>query len=79
MSSHDEALQGDENHEDLRKKELTKKILAGFSSKDRFLLIGRTIENLSFKELAEITGESVVMLQMKLGRLEYELRKQLGP
>jgi RNA polymerase sigma-70 factor (ECF subfamily) len=51
-------------------------ILAGLSADERFLLTGREIMDLSYDELAAITGKNAGSLRTQLSRLKDEIRKK---
>jgi RNA polymerase sigma-70 factor (ECF subfamily) len=57
-------------------KELMDKILSTLSPQDRFLLIAREVDSLSFEELASITNESSGSLRTRLSRLKEKIREQ---
>ena len=50
--------------------ELVEKILAAFSVEDRFMLVAREIDQLSFEEIALITGKSPEALRVRMFRLK---------
>jgi DNA-directed RNA polymerase specialized sigma24 family protein len=56
-------------------KEQVSAILAGMSAEERFLLTGREILDLSYDELAQITGKNAGSLRTQLSRLKDEIRK----
>jgi RNA polymerase sigma-70 factor (ECF subfamily) len=56
-------------------KEQVSEILAGMSKEERFLLTGREILDLSYDELAQITGKNAGSLRTQLSRLKDEIRK----
>ncbi len=49
------------------------KILADLPAEDRFLLISREIEGLSFEEIAEITGKSSAALRTRMSRIKHKI------
>ncbi|MFP4418180.1 MAG: RNA polymerase sigma factor [Chitinispirillaceae bacterium] len=50
-------------------------ILRSLSSQERFLLVAREVNNMSFDELAQITGKSEGALRTQVHRLKNQLRK----
>jgi RNA polymerase sigma-70 factor (ECF subfamily) len=60
----------------LDSKEQVNAILAGMSEDERFLLTGREILELSYDELALITGRNAGSLRTQLSRLKEEIRKK---
>jgi RNA polymerase sigma factor (sigma-70 family) len=59
----------------LENKDQVNAILSGLSADDRFLLTGREILDLSYEELAGITGQNAGTLRTRLSRLKEEIRK----
>jgi len=53
------------------------RILSSLSPKERFLLVSREIEGISFDELAEITGKKSGALRVKVNRIKTKLREEL--
>jgi DNA-directed RNA polymerase specialized sigma24 family protein len=49
-------------------------ILATMSAEERFLLTSREIQDLSYDELAQITGKNAGSLRTQLSRLKDEIR-----
>jgi RNA polymerase sigma-70 factor (ECF subfamily) len=60
----------------LGSKEQVNAILAGMSEEERFLLTGREILDLSYDELARITGRNAGSLRTQLSRLKEEIRRR---
>ncbi|MBN1127379.1 MAG: sigma-70 family RNA polymerase sigma factor [Chitinispirillaceae bacterium] len=54
-------------------KELVDKVLAALESEDRFLLVAREIDNLSFDEIAAITGKTSESLRIRMFRLKEKI------
>jgi RNA polymerase sigma-70 factor, ECF subfamily len=78
MQQLDENIQGATSVSDnLESKEQVEAILAGISAEERFLLTGREIMDLSYEELAVITGRNPGSLRTQLSRLKEEIRKKL--
>jgi RNA polymerase sigma-70 factor, ECF subfamily len=50
--------------------ELVEKILATLSPEDRFLLVAREIDGMSFEEIAQVTGKSSEALRIRMFRLK---------
>ncbi len=53
------------------------RILSSLSPKDRFLLVSREIEGLTFDELAEITEKKAGTLRVSVNRIKTKLREEL--
>jgi RNA polymerase sigma-70 factor (ECF subfamily) len=51
-------------------KELVDKVLAALSAPDRFLLVAREVDGMSFEEIATITGNSSEALRIRMFRLK---------
>jgi RNA polymerase sigma-70 factor (ECF subfamily) len=62
--------------DNLDNKEQVNAILAGMSEEERFLLTGREILDLSYDELAVITGRNAGSLRTQVSRLKEEIRKK---
>jgi RNA polymerase sigma factor (sigma-70 family) len=60
----------------LDSKEQVNAILAGMSEEERFLLTGREVLDLSYDELARITGRNSGSLRTQLSRLKEEIRRK---
>ena len=54
--------------------QLVQKILTSLPVEDRFLLISREIDGISFDKLAEITGQKAGALRTRLHRLKESIR-----
>jgi RNA polymerase sigma-70 factor, ECF subfamily len=76
MISFDDTVQGNSKTDQYEDSEILQKVLKGISPEDRFLLIAKEIDGLSYEELAEITKQSPGALRTKLSRLKEELRGQ---
>jgi DNA-directed RNA polymerase specialized sigma24 family protein len=61
----------------LNNNKLIKKMVSDLSPEGRFILASREIENLSFKEIALITGKKADELRKYFSQLKDELQKQL--
>jgi RNA polymerase sigma-70 factor (ECF subfamily) len=57
-------------------KDMMDKILATLTPQERFLLIAREVDSLSFEELASIANESSGSLRTRLSRLKEKIRDQ---
>jgi RNA polymerase sigma-70 factor (ECF subfamily) len=55
-------------------KELVQKILQQLSAQDRFLLISREIDDISFDDLSVITGQSAGTLRVKIHRIKENVK-----
>jgi RNA polymerase sigma-70 factor (ECF subfamily) len=49
------------------------KVLAELPVEDRFLLVSREVEGLSFDEIAEITGKSSAALRTRMSRIKHKI------
>jgi DNA-directed RNA polymerase specialized sigma24 family protein len=58
-------------------KEQVSVILASMSAEDRFLLTGREVLDLSYEELAQISGKNAGALRTRLSRLKDQIRRNL--
>jgi RNA polymerase sigma-70 factor (ECF subfamily) len=74
--SFDDTVQGNSKTDQYEDSEILQKILKGISPEDRFLLIAKELDGLSYDELAEITKQTPGALRTKLHRLKEELRGQ---
>lgn len=57
-------------------REMMDKILSTLTPQERFLLIAREVDTMSFEELATITSESSGSLRTRLSRLKDKIRNQ---
>ncbi len=69
-------LAGDPNDR-LDARDTVRKVLAQLTPAERFLLVSREIDELSFEELAEITGRKQGALRTTVSRLKSKLREML--
>jgi RNA polymerase sigma factor (sigma-70 family) len=69
-------LVGQSVSDSLDSKEQVNAILASMSADERFLLTGREVLDLSYDELASITGKNAGSLRTQLSRLKEEIRKK---
>jgi RNA polymerase sigma-70 factor (ECF subfamily) len=58
-------------------KQLVAKVLAPLSESDRFMLMAREVEGISYEELAEIMGVKVGALRTRMARLKADIRERL--
>ena len=49
------------------------KVLVDLPEEDRFLLVSREVEGLSFDEIAEITGKSSAALRTRMSRIKHKI------
>jgi RNA polymerase sigma-70 factor, ECF subfamily len=54
--------------------EAVKKILDGLTAEDRFLLVAKEIDGLTFEELAAISGKSPESLRTRMSRMKEKIR-----
>jgi RNA polymerase sigma-70 factor (ECF subfamily) len=57
---------------------LAKKILESLSAQERFLLVSREVDGISFDELAEITGKTSGALRVEISRLKQKIRENFN-
>ncbi|NLD99653.1 MAG: sigma-70 family RNA polymerase sigma factor [Fibrobacter sp.] len=76
--SYQENIVGPYRADSFNSKDLVDKIMATLSLDDRFLLIAREIDGLSFEEIADITGVSEGALRTKLHRLKENIKKNFN-
>lgn len=74
--SFDDTMQGNSKTDQYEDSEILQKILKGISPEDRFLLVAKELDGLSYEEIAEITKQTSGALRTKLHRLKEELRGQ---
>jgi RNA polymerase sigma-70 factor (ECF subfamily) len=65
---------GKERTDTFDNRQLAQKILDNLQPEDRFLLVAREVDGLSFDELAEITGQKAGALRTRLHRLKESVR-----
>jgi len=58
-------------------RDLFSKVLGTLSEADRFLLVAREVDGLSYEELAEVMGVKEGALRTRLTRLKADIRKRL--
>jgi RNA polymerase sigma-70 factor, ECF subfamily len=56
--------------------EFIKKVIAEVSADDRFLLVAREVDGMSYNEISEITGQNEGALRTRLHRIKEQLRIQ---
>ncbi|MFZ2958409.1 MAG: sigma-70 family RNA polymerase sigma factor [Candidatus Ozemobacteraceae bacterium] len=59
-------------------RQTTQEILASLNERDRFLVEARAFKDLSFQEIAELTGDRVDTLMVRFHRIVKRLRKNQG-
>jgi RNA polymerase sigma-70 factor (ECF subfamily) len=59
-------------------KNFVKKILNSLSVEERFLLVSREIDGITFEELATITNKSSVALRVEISRLKQKIRENFN-
>jgi RNA polymerase sigma-70 factor (ECF subfamily) len=59
-------------------KQLVAKVLAPLSEDDRFMLVAREVEGVSYEELSEIMGVKEGALRTRMTRLKADIRERLG-
>jgi len=74
----DENIEVKSGEEKISDKDFLKKILDSLSVDERFLLVGREIDGLSFEELSIITGKSSGALRVEISRLKQKIRENFN-
>ena len=63
------------NEDRISDKDFAKKILNSLSVEERFLLVSREVDGISFEELALITNKSSGALRVEISRLKQKIRE----
>lgn len=66
---------GTESADQFDNRQLTDQILSALAAEDRFLLVAREVDDLSFEEIAAITGKNSGALRTQLHRLKERIRQ----
>jgi len=74
----DENIEVKSGENKISDKDFLKKILDSLSVDERFLLVGREIDGLSFEELSIITGKSSGALRVEISRLKQKIRENFN-
>jgi len=77
-TSLDENIEAKSGENKISDKDFLKKILDSLSVDERFLLVGREIDGLSFEELSIITGKSSGALRVEISRLKQKIRENFN-
>lgn len=72
----DDSLAGSYRSDTYDEREMMDRILSTLTPQERFLLIAREVDAVSFEELASITAESSGSLRTRLSRLKEKIREQ---
>ncbi len=72
----EDTLAGSYRSDNYDERELMDRILSTLTPQERFLLIARELDSLSFEELASVTSESSGSLRTRLSRLKDKIRNQ---
>lgn len=72
----EKALAGNARTDSYDNSEFIKKVLAELNADDRFLLVTREVDGLSYDDIAEITGQNEGALRTRLHRIKEQLRIQ---
>lgn len=59
-------------------KEFAKKILDSLSEDERFLLVSKEVDGITFEELANIMGKTSGALRVEMSRLKQKIREQFS-
>jgi RNA polymerase sigma-70 factor (ECF subfamily) len=76
--SYEDRFEGPYRADSYEERELMDKILSQLTPQERFLLIAREIDDLSFEEISSITSESSGALRTKLSRLKDRIRERFA-
>ena len=74
----DENIEIKSNESKISDKDLVRKTLASLSVDERFLLVSREVDGLSFEELSLITGKSSGALRVEISRLKQRIRENFN-
>ncbi len=79
----DDQISGKSKTDSYNEREFVSKLLKSLSPQERFLLIAKEVDDFSYEEISEITGQSAGALRTKLHRIKEQLRnfsekKQIG-
>ena len=72
---YDDTLGGNNRTDTYDDRQLARKVLDGLSTDERFLLIAREIDGISFDDLSRITGQKSGALRTRLHRLKGSIRQ----
>lgn len=75
FSTYEDTVKSPDRTDTFDNKQLARKILAQLSPDDRFLLVAREVDGISFDELATITSQSSGALRTRMHRLKETIRK----
>jgi RNA polymerase sigma-70 factor, ECF subfamily len=75
FSTFEDTIKSPDRTDTFDNKQLARKILSQLSPDDRFLLVAREVDGISFDELATITSQSSGALRTRVHRLKETLRK----
>ena len=78
FESYTDTLGGNDRTDEFDNRQLVDRVLTTLSVDDRFLLVAREIDGISFDEIAEITGQSSGALRTRLHRLKETIRKSFS-
>ncbi|HEX2960135.1 MAG TPA: RNA polymerase sigma factor [Chitinispirillaceae bacterium] len=73
---YEDTLAGSYRSDSYDEREMMNQILSTLTSQERFLLVAREVDALSFEELSSITSESSGSLRTRLSRLKEKIRDQ---
>jgi RNA polymerase sigma-70 factor (ECF subfamily) len=76
--TYEDKFEGSYRADSYEERELMDKILSQLTPQERFLLVAREVDNLSFEEIASITSESSGALRTKLSRLKDRIRERFA-
>jgi len=72
----EQLLAGNDQTDTYDNTEFVKKVLAGLTADDRFLLVAREVDGMSYDEISEIMGQNEGALRTRLHRIKEQLRIQ---
>lgn len=73
---YEDTFQGDYRADSYDDREMMNQILSHLTPQERFLLVAREVDNISFEEIALITNETSGALRTKLTRLKNKIRER---
>lgn len=71
----DDQISGKSKTDSYSDREIVGKLLDALSPQERFLLLAKEVDDFSYDEISEITGQSAGALRTKLHRIKEQLRK----
>jgi RNA polymerase sigma factor (sigma-70 family) len=72
----DEQFMSSERADEFDDRQLVERIFTGMSAEDRFLIVAREVHDISFDDLASVTGQTSGALRTRLHRLKAAVRAE---